>query len=118
MIYEYRATLSRVVDGDTIYLNVQLGFKLTMEVEFRLLGLNTPEVVGPQKVAGLAAKAELERLLRSGPLRVVSDKSEKYGRWLATIYVKQPDGSELNVNDALLTGGFAKIYSGTGVKPV
>jgi len=118
MIYEYQAKLSRVVDGDTLYLFVNLGFRVTMEVEFRLLGLNTPEVVGAQKVAGLAAKSEVERVLALGPIRVVSEKSEKYGRWLATVYVKLADGTEMNLNEHLLVGGFAKPYTGEGPKPV
>jgi len=117
MIYEYKAELVRVVDGDTIYAKVQLGFHVAMDLEFRLFGINTPEVIGAQKTAGIAAKAELERLLKSGPLRVVSEKSDKYGRWLGTFYAKNSDGTETNVNDALLTGGFALPYFGIGPKP-
>ena len=118
MIYEYKARLSRVVDGDTVYLFCDLGFRVTVEVEFRLLGINTPEVVGVQKVSGLAAKAEVERVLALGPLRVVSDKAEKYGRWLGTIFVKLQNGTELNLNQHLLDTGFAKVYMGEGPKPV
>jgi micrococcal nuclease len=117
MIYEYEAELVRVVDGDTLYAKVQLGFHVSMDIEFRLFGLNTPEVIGAQKTAGLAAKAEIDRLLRAGPIRVVSKKSDKYGRWLGTFYVKQPDGTEVNVNDALIAGGFALPYFGVGAKP-
>jgi micrococcal nuclease len=117
MIYEYKAELVRVVDGDTLYAKVSLGFHVSMEVEFRLFGLNTPEVIGTQKTAGLKAKAELERLLKVGLIRVVSEKSDKYGRWLGTFYVKQTDGSEVNVNEALVSGGFALPYFGIGPKP-
>jgi len=118
MIYEYRAKVVRVVDGDTVWLEVDLGFNVRVNIEFRLEGLNTPEVIGTQKVAGLAAKAEVMRLLGLGTLRVVSMKTEKYGRYLATIYVTPPTGPEINVNDSLLVGGFAKPYSGEGPKPV
>jgi micrococcal nuclease len=118
VIYEYKAKLTRVVDGDTLYMAVQLGFHVSMEVEFRLFGLNTPEVIGVQKTAGLAAKAELVRLMGLGSTRVVSEKSDKYGRWLGTFYVKQANGDELNVNEELLKGGFAKPYFGEGPKPV
>lgn len=89
-----------------------------MEVEFRLFGLNTPEVVGPQKTAGLTAKAELERLLALGNIRVISTKSDKYGRWLGTLYVTPPDGLEININENLVTRGFALPYFGVGPKPV
>lgn len=112
MIYEYRATVDRVVDGDTVWLNVDLGFRVIVRVDFRLWGINTPEVVGLTRQEGLAAKAELTRLLSLGPLVVTTTKPEstdKYGRWLATILVSTPEGP-LNVNEALVTGGFAVRY--------
>lgn len=110
MMYEYKAKVHRVVDGDTVWLDVDLGFQVHAVLDFRLEGLNTPEVVGATKVAGLAAKAELERLLSLGSLRIISTKTEKYGRYLATIFVQPPAGSELNVNQALIDGGFAVVY--------
>jgi len=116
--YNYDAKVKRVVDGDTVYLDVDLGFGVWATLDFRLAGINTPEVVGTQKVAGLAAKEELVRLLGLGTIRIVSFKTEKYGRWLASIFVKQADGVELNVNDELVKGGFAVPYSGDGPKPV
>jgi micrococcal nuclease len=118
MIYEYRAKVSRIVDGDTVWLDVDLGFNVRVKQEFRLEGINTPEVVGAQKIAGLAAKAELERLLQNN-IRVVSTKTEKYGRYLATLYVTpEPGGQEINVNEHLIAHGFAKPYTGEGPKPV
>jgi micrococcal nuclease len=111
MIYEYKASLIRVVDGDTVWLDVDLGFNVHAAFDFRLVGLNTPETVGATRTAGLTAKAELERLLSLGSLRLVSTKSDKYGRWLATIYVKQADGVEINVNDILIKTGFAVPYN-------
>lgn len=115
MLFEYSATLDRVVDGDTVWLFVDLGFRMRAHLDFRLHGLNTPEMIGPSRVAGLAAKAELERLLSLGSLRIVTDKADKYGRWLATIFVRTPAG-EVNANAALLKGSFAKPYMGEGPK--
>jgi micrococcal nuclease len=117
MDYNFKAELLRVVDGDTLYARVALAFHVFVDVEFRLFGLNTPEIIGTQKMAGLAAKSELECLLKLGSIRVVSEKSDKYGRWLGTFYVKLPDGTEVNVNEALLEGGFAQPYFGVGPKP-
>lgn len=114
--YDYDATVVRVVDGDTVWLDVDLGFGLRAHYDFRLYGINTPEVIGSSRVAGLAAKAEAERLLGLGPLRIVSYKSDKYGRWLADLYVKPATGAEIWVNDALLKGGFAQPYLGEGPK--
>lgn len=76
--YEYPATVHRVVDGDTVYLKLSKTFTLPVDfgfnildkvlllkeatIEFRLYGINTPEVVGVTKPAGLASAAELSRL--------------------------------------------------------
>lgn len=119
MIYEYKATVDRVVDGDTVWLDVDLGFRVRAKIEFRLYGINTPETVGTTRAAGLAAKAELLRLLALGPLRIVTYKDgrvDKYGRWLATLFVDAPDSpvGGLNVNDALVAGGFAVTFMSDG----
>jgi endonuclease YncB( thermonuclease family) len=116
-VYEYTARLTRVVDGDTVWLSVDLGFGVHVNLDFRLYGIDTPEVVGPTRTAGLAAKAELERLLALGSLRIVTYKADKYGRWLAELFITQPGSiEELNVNRSLLKDGFAKPYFGQGPK--
>lgn len=115
--YSYDVKLVRVVDGDTVYLDVDLGFNARMTLDFRLAGINTPEIVGVQKTAGLAAKSELERLLSLGSLTILSAKADKYGRWLVTIFVHPLKGTAINVNDALIAGGFALPYDGKGPKP-
>jgi micrococcal nuclease len=112
VIYEYKATLDRVVDGDTVWLNVDLGFRACIRVDFRLYGINTPELVGATRTAGLAAKTALEQLLALGPITVTTHKPEptdKYGRWLATIYVESPEG-RVDVNYALISEGHAVRY--------
>jgi endonuclease YncB( thermonuclease family) len=130
--YEYQATVHHVVDGDTVYFNLTKMFNLTVDfgfnildtvtltktavMDFRLYGINTPEVVGITKTAGLAASAELARLLGLGSIRVVSYKADKYGRWLADIYVQPATGVEIWVNQTLINGGFAKPYFGEGPK--
>lgn len=119
MIYEYNAKPTRVVDGDTVWLDVDLGFGVHATSDFRLYGIDTPELIGATRVAGLAAKAELERLLAIGSLRIEThkgDEADKYGRWLANIYVRRADGSELHVNALLVSGRFAKPYFGKGPK--
>lgn len=109
MIYQYKAKLDRIVDGDTVWFDVDLGFGIHAKINFRLEGIDTPEVVGQTRVAGLAASQELQKLLALGDVRLVSMKSDKYGRWLARVYVNTPEG-ELNINQTLLDGGFAKPY--------
>lgn len=115
MIYSYKAQVARVVDGDTLYLKVDLGFRTYAELEFRLFGINTPEIIGTEKAAGLAAKAELEHLLSLGDLRIESTKSDKYGRWLCKLYVMH-GSEEIYINQALIDGGFAMPYFGSGPK--
>lgn len=131
MDYTYEGTCVRVIDGDTVVLrlaktftlDVDFGFhvKDTMaltksaEITFRLNGINTPEVVGASKTAGLAAKAALEGMIVGKSLRVVSHKPDKYGRWLADIYVQ---GETASVNQRMIEGGFALPWDGNGPKPV
>lgn len=126
MTYEYEGTVVRVIDGDTVILSLKKEFSLDIDfgfhikdtvhlhkeaiITFRLLGINTPEIVGASKADGLKAKAELERLLSLGTIKVISEKADKYGRWLATLIVTDSTGIETNVNETLVKTGFAVIY--------
>ena len=110
MDYTYDCFLVRVVDGDTVYLDVDLGFHIRATLDFRLAGLNCPEIDGPTRPAGLAAKTETERLCTLGRLRAVTTKADKYRRWLVRLFVAPATGPELCVNDELLKGGFAVPY--------
>lgn len=125
-IYVYDCELVRVIDGDTVVLclhkdfsmEVDFGFHIKDEVHlhktsvqtFRLTGIDTPEVVGATKAAGLTAKAALQKLLEGTKLRVTSHGMDKYGRWLGTILATLADGTNVNINDWLLSEGYAKIY--------
>lgn len=84
----YPVTLVRVVDGDTQKYSFDLGFGLRMERDVRLLCVNTPEVYGESREAGLLAKAEAVNWLAvSAPLEAVlpPDAVDKYGRTLAVV---------------------------------
>ena len=105
-MYTYNATLVRVVDGDTVYFTVDLGFCITTKLDFRLAKINAPEMKTPE---GPKAKAELERLLGLGAITIQSLKLDKYGRWIAQIFVKEGDKT-IDVNQTLLDGGFAIPY--------
>lgn len=124
-MYEYTGTLVRVVDGDTVILSlrrtivvdIDFGFYVkdklsldkTAEVSFRLKGIDSPEIVGENKAKGIAAKAFLADLLVAKPLRVVSYKTDKYGRWLADIFIAV-DGVEKSVNQLMIEAGHAVPY--------
>jgi micrococcal nuclease len=108
--YTYNAVVERVVDGDTLDLAVDLGFKVQVRERFRLFGIDTPEVFGKSKSPeGEAASAYLKALLPVGTRVLVETVkgTEKYGRWLAMVYL--PD-SKTPVNTMLIDAGHAKTY--------
>ena len=116
-MYEYNARLMTrsngrhpIYDGDTVWLEVDLGFGHLFRLgPCRLFGIDTPEVNRrASKEAGIAARDYLRGMLEHLEwFRVQSEKDEKgkYGRYLVRIYL--PDGR--CVNDLLVTAGHA-IY--------
>ena len=90
MIYIYKAELVRVVDGDTVDLDIDLGFDTSRKERFRLYGIDAPEMNTPE---GKEAKAWLIGVL--GPYGAIyvqtiqlstKAKRDKYGRFLAVLY--------------------------------
>lgn len=118
MLYHYKATVLHVVDGDTVDLMVSLGFEMTYKARFRLVGINTPESYGPDACdAGRAAKQFLIDTLKEGSTVVVKtskDKKEKYGRFLAEVFMVDAKGVALptTVNALMIEKGHAKAYDG------
>lgn len=124
-MYEYRATVERVVDGDTVDLLIDLGFKIMYRHSCRLYGLNANE---SKTEAGVAAKAYLEALLPVGATVIVKtekDRAEKYGRILGTLTIMRQKArsrtlllEDTSVNAQLLAAGHAKPWDGSGARPV
>lgn len=116
-MYEYKvARLIDVVDGDTIDVQIDLGFHVSFSSRVRLNGIDTPEsrtLDLREKKMGLAAKEWLKHRLQSAKKIVIKtekpDSSEKYGRILGTVFV---DGEPLSLNDQLVKGGYAWAYDG------
>ena len=88
-MYEYRAKVVRVIDGDTVDFLVDLGFKISFKIRTRLMGVNTPE---RGKVDFKKATVMLENLMLSKAdedgyniIKTNKDKTGKYGRWLVTM---------------------------------
>jgi micrococcal nuclease len=112
-LWTYRAKLVRVIDGDTIDLQIDQGFRSYRMERARLLGLNCPEVHGATRAAGDAATAFVIGWLRVGsaldpwPLILQTEKSDVFGRYLATVF-RVIDGACLN--DDLLASGHAVPY--------
>lgn len=99
-MYEYAAKLVRVVDGDTVHLDLDLGFYAwRLGQSYRLLRVNAPEL---NTVEGKAAKTALETFLVGKTLMAHTQKSDNFGRFLAELYADNQ-----NVSDWLVTNGFA-----------
>ena len=85
-MYEYRAKLLRVVDGDTVHLEIDLGLETLRKINCRVYGINAPEMNTPE---GKAAKIYLAGLLAPDAdnllVRTFKDRTEKYGRYLVRI---------------------------------
>ena len=112
--YQYSAVCSRVVDGDTIVLDVSLGFNVTIRETFRLLGINSPESYGVKKdsdeyKAGMISKDWLIDRIEGKEIMVKTykDKKGKYGRYLVDIY-----DDETSINAEMVEKGLAVEYDG------
>jgi len=118
-MFQYSAKVVRIVDGDTLYLDVDLGFFIRMTIDVRLNGVNTPETRGPSRQAGLKSKAYVEQAVPVGSTVVVQTyKAEKYGRYLADLWYLPgaTDWDEIKskgrlLNQELLDKGLAIPYN-------
>lgn len=119
-MYEYKATVTSVTDGDTVRLDIDLGFNITIHnTPIRLIGIDAPEM---NTIAGKTAKTYLKELLPAGTsvtLRSYKDKTEKYGRILGTIMVEFGDTAaplhkrivmDGNINNHMVSKGYAVPY--------
>jgi micrococcal nuclease len=106
-LYRYKASLIRVVDGDTFEAMLELGLNLMVREMIRLYGVNTPELHGPSKEAGQRAKLFTEFWMADKVLYITSELFRPYdsfGRVLATVY---REGDAVSLNEALLRSGNA-----------
>jgi endonuclease YncB( thermonuclease family) len=109
-MFEYTATLISIVDGDTLKLEVDLGFHVRVREVFRLARLNCPELL---TLEGMQARAFVADLLsKASALKVSTRRAEKYGRWLVELnYQTKETGAQWhNLNSLLLSSGHAKPY--------
>ena len=109
-MYEYKAQLDRIVDGDTVDAMVDLGFDVWVHKRIRLEGIDAPETRTrdlDEKAQGFTTKARLTDLLEAADDMFVlqSHGVGKYGRCLGTIMV-----GEENINELLLAECLAEVY--------
>lgn len=116
MFEYYVKKVTNVVDGDTIDVDIDLGFDISFSSRVRLAGIDTPESRTSdkaEKVLGLESKEYLKSKIKDAKSVVIKtekmDSSEKYGRILGWVYL---DGSDVSVNEQMISEGYAWGYMG------
>lgn len=126
--YIYNAEVVRVVDGDTVIANVDVGFDMWKRCNIRLHGINTPETRTrdlKEKAMGLQAKERLVQLLEENGNKFVLESMglDKYGRSLGILWAGYHEVAtyadtsgtrpvEISINDLLVNEGLADEYFG------
>jgi micrococcal nuclease len=116
-MYEYRVKkVLKIVDGDTIDVDIDLGFSISYTQRVRLAGIDAPESRTrdlAEKAFGLESKKKLAEILSTAKDIVIRtekpDSTEKYGRILGWLFI---DGAEQSVNHTLIASGYAWEYMG------
>ena len=117
--FAYRFSVDRVIDGDTIDGDIDLGFSVHLDGQrLRLLRVNTPERKGPTLEAGNKAKAFTERWLKNHANIVIRSRKrdtkraekDSFGRYLVEVYGDDEGGRQECLNDALLDSGNAVLF--------
>ncbi len=117
-MWQYRAKIVKVIDGDTLDVVIDVGFNMTTTQRVRLLGINCPEIKGVTRGDGLRAKDYTEKWVAGikqvhsnpsndeWPFVIETSKDDAFGRWLARIY-KSEDQIKTSLNSDLLLSGNA-----------
>ncbi|MGM0622146.1 MAG: thermonuclease family protein [Bacteroidota bacterium] len=111
-MYQYKAKAERVVDGDTIDVTIDLGFKITTHQRIRLAGIDTPEIYSVKKDSdeyrrGITAMQFVEQRLAANNNQMIIETEKatgKFGRYIGTI--KLSDNAK-TLNLELVEKGFA-----------
>ena len=119
-MYEYGCKVTRVVDGDTIDVDLDLGFDIIYKCRVRLYGIDTPESRTrnkDEKVRGKLAAKFLQDAISNGENVILQtqlkDSKGKFGRVLASVLV---DG--ININQQMVTNHLAVRYEGQSKKDI
>ena len=116
-MYEYNIKkVTKVVDGDTIDVDIDLGFNISYTQRVRLAGIDTPESRtkdAREKALGLEVKNKVKSAIDSAKTVIIKtelpDSTEKYGRILGWVYL---DGAAKSLNEQLIEEGYAWGYMG------
>jgi micrococcal nuclease len=116
-MYEYRVKkVNKIVDGDTIDVDIDLGFAVSFTQRVRLAGIDTPESRTTdlkEKALGVEVKEKIKKEIAAAKDIVIKtekpDSSEKYGRILGWLFL---DGNTVSLNQQLIDQGYAWTYGG------
>jgi micrococcal nuclease len=113
-MYQYKIKkIHRIIDGDTVDLEMDLGFGITLSHRVRLKDIDAAEIRTKdlkEKAEGLLAKQWLEKeLSKPGEWIIETTKDDKYGRILGTLYLV---GEPVTVNERMVNDGIARPYLG------
>jgi len=119
-MYQYNCEVLRTVDGDTVDVRLDLGFKIYHKARVRLYGIDTPESRTrdkDEKARGLLAKNHILQALEDGESVVIETKLKdsrgKFGRVLGVLVI---DG--VDINQQLIDSYLAVAYTGQNKKKV
>jgi micrococcal nuclease len=117
-VYEYKATIRKIVDGDTVDVDIDLGFDCWMHNQrIRLYGIDTPECRTrnkQEKAHGLLAKKYVQETLIVGEVYALRTREKgKFGRYLGEIKV-----GRTTINKLLIKEGLAVAYTGQSKKDI
>ena len=116
-MYQYKCKIIKVLDGDTVDIDLDLGFKIILANQrVRMAGVDTPEsrtVIAEEKVRGLLSKKKLAEKLPIGSWQIIETQKpdsndDKFGRILGVFVLE--DGTR--VNDWLIQNNYAVPYKG------
>ena len=112
-MYRYKVSVVKVVDGDTIDVDIDLGFGMSYKKQrVRMLGIDTPESRTRdlvEKKFGKASKAHLKSILESGGIQLVSHDKGKFGRILGELFIGD---SSYSINQQMIDEHHAVAYTG------
>lgn len=111
-MYTYKADVIRIIDGDTVIVDIDLGFGVWLRGQtIRLAKINAPELKGESLETGRDSKTYLSKLVldKRVTIRTEKDSKEKYGRWLGFILLEE-DKNLIDINHKMVADGYAKAY--------
>ena len=112
-MYRYKVEVTRVVDGDTVDVDIDLGFGMTYKKQrVRMKGIDTPESRTRdlvEKKFGLASKEFLKSQLKDQEIELVSHDKGKFGRILGELFV---GSSAYSINKIMIDNHYAVLYDG------